>query len=124
MKINLLTKDKVILSNLCVAHLLVHRVAVVRVGFSAESNLLQLTGHIGGVLVEGDADRHHHDLAWRQPEGPFAAVGLGKDSDHSFYTAQDSSRDIYNYRYYVLYKDLRAALDKRFTDNQGYKTSV
>ena len=70
----LLTKDKIVLSELCVPDFLVHGVAVVDVRVAAEAGFVQLLSHLLCVRVEGWTHGNDHRLTRAQPEWPFTLM--------------------------------------------------
>lgn len=77
-KARILTEDEVVVLDLGVPDLLVHRVTRV-VHVNKESGLGEGLVDLLGILVVGGGNGHDGDLAGRQPEGPKIQEQKGKE---------------------------------------------
>ena len=97
-----LTKDKVVLCELCVSDLLIHGLSVVEVHVAHEAGRVQLVPHLLCVRVERWRYWYHDGLAGGQPERPEADDICIMYCTWFYYWWQEQKDRIYHY-YDIFY---------------------
>jgi hypothetical protein len=72
-----LTKDEVVLSQLGISDLFVHRVPIVHVYVATKSCGMDFFAHLFSIRVENWTDWDNHSLARANPEGPLSCRIIG-----------------------------------------------